>query len=301
MLLNIFILLILFFSKESLAMKFELNELSEEEKAVIIGKGTEKPFSGKYNNFFEGGIYSCRRCGQGLYRSTDKFRSDCGWPSFDDEISGAVSRKSDADGIRTEILCSRCGAHLGHVFKGEKLTHKNIRHCVNSISLDFVPEISLETAYFAGGCFWGVEYYFRNELGVLSVVSGYMGGEKENPTYKEVCTGKTGHAETVKILFDKRKTSYETLAKLFFEIHDPEQVNRQGPDIGNQYRSAVFYCSEEQGKIISDLIDTLKNKGIKVATQVVQAKKFYPAEDYHQRYYFRAGKEPYCHQRIKKF
>ncbi|MBZ7935200.1 methionine-R-sulfoxide reductase [Campylobacter sp. B0100352/1] len=112
--------------------------LSEEEKRIILLKGTETPFSGKYNDFYEKGIYLCKQCGSKLYKSEDKFKSGCGWPSFDDEISGAVKRIPDKDGVRTEIVCSNCNAHLGHVFEGEGFTEKNIRHCVNSISLEFV-------------------------------------------------------------------------------------------------------------------------------------------------------------------
>jgi len=284
--------------------KMEFKKLSPEEEYVILKKGTERPWSGKYNNHKEEGIYICKRCEAPLYKSEDKFNSNCGWPSFDDEIPGAVKRETDADGRRTEILCNNCGGHLGHVFTGEGFTDKNTRHCVNSISMDFIPaavEVKSEKAYFAGGCFWGVEHYFAKAEGVISAVSGYMGGHKENPTYKEVCYTNTGHAEAVEVVFDPQKTDFETLAKLFFEIHDPEQVDRQGPDIGSQYRSAVFVTNEEQRETVEKLIGILKEKGYKVATEIEKADKFWEAEDYHQDYYKKTGKQPYCHFYTKRF
>jgi peptide methionine sulfoxide reductase msrA/msrB len=116
------------------------NELTKEEESVIVHKGTEKPFTGKYYAFWERGTYVCKRCGTPLYRSENKFESDCGWPSFDDEIPGTVKRLPDPDGVRTEIQCANCGAHLGHVFKGEGFTKKDTRHCVNSISMNFIPD-----------------------------------------------------------------------------------------------------------------------------------------------------------------
>jgi peptide-methionine (R)-S-oxide reductase len=117
-----------------------MKKLTEEEKRVIIGRSTEPPFSGKYNDFFKNGTYICKQCGMPLFRSENKFKSGCGWPAFDEEIKGAIKRSKDEDGIRTEIVCSNCGAHLGHVFEGEGFTPKNKRHCVNSISLDFIPD-----------------------------------------------------------------------------------------------------------------------------------------------------------------
>jgi len=282
------------------------NQLTPEEQRVILHKGTERPFTGKYYNHKEKGTYTCKQCGAPLYRSEDKFDSGCGWPSFDDEIPGAVKRIPDADGIRTEIVCANCGGHLGHVFLGEGFTPKNTRHCVNSISLNFIPAddnamAKTEKAYFAGGCFWGVEYFFQKEKGVISTRVGYMGGHLKNPTYEDVCHGNTGHAETMEVVFDPNLTNYETLARLFFEIHDPTQVNRQGPDIGDQYRSEIFYVNEEQRQIAEKLIKILKDKGYKVATRVTKADTFWEAEKYHQSYYQKTGHHPYCHGYTKRF
>ncbi|MDD3625795.1 MAG: bifunctional methionine sulfoxide reductase B/A protein [bacterium] len=279
-------------------------KLSPEEMRVIIHKGTELPGSGKYNDFFEKGSYICKRCNAPLFYSDAKFKSSCGWPSFDDEIEGAIKRVPDPDGTRTEIQCATCGAHLGHVFTGEGFTEKNLRHCVNSISMIFIPDKEWEDiakAYFAGGCFWGVEYHFVIKQGVISAVSGYMGGIKENPTYEEVCSGNTGHYEVVEVTYDPNKVSYEELTRLFFEIHDPAQANGQGPDIGEQYKSVVFYSNFEEKKTTEKLINILKNNGHKVVTKLLPATEFYRAEDYHQDYYGKKNKKPYCHIYQKRF
>jgi len=283
--------------------EMKYNKLTPEEESVIIDKGTERPFTGKYYNHKEKGTYVCKRCNAPLYRSEDKFDSHCGWPSFDDEIPGAVKHIPDKDGVRTEIICNNCGAHLGHIFLGEGFTDKNVRHCVNSISLNFIPAEKevLQKAYFAGGCFWGLEYHFKKAKGVVSTKVGYMGGTKESPTYKEVCEGTTGHAETLEVVFDSSKTTFEKLAKLFFEIHDPTQLNQQGPDVGEQYRSVIFYVNNEQKQTAEKLIKILKDKGYNIITELKEAPTFWEAEKYHQKYYEKKQQQPYCHIYTKRF
>ena len=287
-------------------MNPDYNQLTPAEERVILYKGTEMPWTGEYVDNKAAGVYACKQCNTPLYRSEDKFDSHCGWPSFDDEIDGAVKRIPDADGMRTEIVCANCGGHLGHVFEGEGFTEKDTRHCVNSISMIFIPasstmETKTEIAIFAGGCFWGVEYFLQQAKGVKSVESGYIGGHVDNPTYEQVCSHSTGHAEAVRVTYDPSQISYEEVAMLFFEIHDPTQVDRQGPDIGNQYRSEVFYMDDSQKAVAEKLIKLLKDKGYKVATKVTKATTFWPAEAYHQDYYFEKGSVPYCHGYTKRF
>ena len=277
-------------------MKYE--RLTPEEERVIIGKGTEPPFSGKYHTFFDQGTYMCKRCRSPLFRSTDKLASECGWPSFDAEIPGAVRRVRDADGRRTEIICAACGAHLGHVFLGEGFTPKETRHCVNSISLVFVPvryPEGSERAVFASGCFWGTQFHFQKVKGVLGTTVGFIGGHTPQPTYEDVCRGNTGHAEAVEVFFDPKQTSFEELTKLFFETHDFSQLNRQGPDIGEQYRSEIFVLNEQQYETAAKLIRILQQKGYRVATRLTQATTFWKAEADHQDYYQKRGGIPYCH------
>jgi peptide methionine sulfoxide reductase msrA/msrB len=168
------------------------NRLSEEESRVIEHKGTELPYTGEYDNFYNEGVYLCRRCNEPLYYSNDKFDAGCGWPSFDNEMEGKVERRKD--GRQMEIVCANCEAHLGHVFEGEKLTSKNTRHCVNSVSLRFIPKESNDNSIvMGGGCFWCADAVFRNVWGVKGVESGYAGGHEKNPTYDSVSGGDTGH------------------------------------------------------------------------------------------------------------
>jgi peptide methionine sulfoxide reductase msrA/msrB len=281
-------------------------KLTEKETYVIVEKGTEAPFSGKYVDHKGKGTYNCKRCGAPLFESTAKFDSKSGWPSFDDTIRGAVKKVLDADGSRTEIVCANCDGHLGHVFFGEGLTNKNTRHCVNSVSLEFeAKEVNdtptQETAIFAGGCFWGVQYHLDQAKGVISTSVGYIGGKTNQPSYEEVCNKNTGHVEAVSVVFDTQKTSFKKLAKLFFEIHDPTQLNRQGPDVGEQYKSAIFYTNDKQKEVAKQLIKQLKQKEFSVVTELISAPKFWPAESYHQKYYEKKKQEPYCHAKVDRF
>ncbi|MCB0572059.1 MAG: bifunctional methionine sulfoxide reductase B/A protein [Phaeodactylibacter sp.] len=304
------------------------NELTPKEERVILHKGTEMAFSGAFHNYKESGTYICKQCNQPLFRSDDKFNSGTGWPSFDDFIPGAVKEIPDADGQRTEIVCSNCGAHLGHVFFGEGFTKKQARHCVNSVSLDFVPLFNdaekaqhpdngiqplseyikgkgyekYEQATFAGGCFWCTEASFDLLQGAVDVISGYSGGKKDYPTYEEVSSGTTGHAESVAIFYDPAVISYETLLHAFFIAHDPTQLNRQGPDVGTQYRSAIFYHNDAQKASAEAYIKELEQSGKydkPIVTEVAPYTNFWVAEDYHQDYFPNHPENPYV-QRISK-
>lgn len=158
-----------------------------------------------------------------------------------------------------------------------------------------------EVAYFAGGCFWGVEYYMEQLDGVYAVDSGYMGGHVDNPSYEQVSSQTSGHLETVRVRYDAARVEYETIARRFFEIHDPTQANGQGPDIGPEYLSAVFYSTPEEKQTTEALIGLLEGRGYNVVTMVKPAEKFFSAEEYHQNYYVRKGTKPYCHARVKRF
>ncbi|MEZ6317504.1 MAG: bifunctional methionine sulfoxide reductase B/A protein [Phycisphaerales bacterium] len=284
--------------------------LTPEQRAIVLAKGTEAPFCGTLLDNKKTGVYVCSLCELPLFASDSKFHSGTGWPSFFQPVDPdhVASHADDSYGMhRVEITCARCGAHLGHVFDdGPNPT--GLRFCVNSESLEFYEQgqdlppaampVKTETAYFAGGCFWGIEHHFESVPGVIDAVSGFQGGEVEDPSYQQVCADTTGHAETVRVTYDPARVTYRQLLRAFFAMHDPTQLNRQGPDFGEQYRSAIFAVGDDQLAEARAYIDTLAKAGVykgKIVTQVVPAEghEFFAAEDYHQDYVARTGRA--CH------
>lgn len=291
------------------------SKLDPEAYNITQHAGTERAFCGGLLDNKKEGVYACAVCDLPLFSSEHKFNSGTGWPSFYTPFDPEhVTRKTDSSHgmVRTEITCVRCGSHLGHVFDdGPKPTGE--RHCLNSASLKFYEKGTepkpakltttssekTETAYFAGGCFWGLEHYFQLGPGVIDAVSGYMQGRVENPNYNQVCSDTTGHAETVKVVYDPGKIAFRRLLEAFFEMHDPTQLNRQGPDYGEQYRSGIWYVNGEQKRQAQDYIKELAAKkkfgDRKIVTQVEAAKAFYPAEEYHQDYIAKTGRACHVH------
>ncbi len=289
--------------------------LSPDLYAVAREADTERAFTGKMWSSETKGTYYCATCGNKLFKSDQKFVSSCGWPSFFEQVSkNSITFKDDNSyGMRRiEANCGRCDSHLGHLFDdGPEPTGK--RYCMNAVSLDFVPDApatnptNLETIVLGGGCFWCVEAVYQNLDGVKSVYSGYAGGMVEDPSYEQVCSGRTGAAEVIEITYDKTKTNLNEIFQVFFTVHDPTTLNRQGADSGTQYRSVVFYKNESEKKAAQDLIAELNEKVFesKIVTTLEPLKKFYKAEEYHQGYYENNKNQPYCQMviqpKIEKF
>jgi peptide methionine sulfoxide reductase msrA/msrB len=287
--------------------------------------GTEPPFRNEYWNNKRPGIYVDIVSGEPLFGSLDKFESGTGWPSFTKplEARNVVNRVDNSLGmVRTEVKSGKAGSHLGHMFE-DGPAPTGLRYCINSASLRFIPVSDLEkegygqylalfgrqdkekkaaekyeVATFSAGCFWGVEAAFKMVKGVVQTEVGYTGGTVADPTYRMVCTDNTGHAEAVRVKFDPKIVSYEKLLDIFWQIHDPTTPDRQGVDMGSQYRSAVFYHNEAQQKAAIASKERLEQSHRfknKVVTEIVAAGPFYRAEEYHQDYFGKHPEKAACH------
>jgi len=299
-------------------------KLSSEQFAVTQKCGTEPAFHNAYWDNHKPGIYVDVVSGEPLFGSLDKFDSGTGWPSFTQPLKGTniVEKKDSAFGmVRTEVRSKMADSHLGHVFDDGPGDKGGMRYCINSASLRFIPVEEMEqagygqllepfvkaglvkaptheTAILAGGCFWGMEEIIRKIPGVINTTVGYSGGKTADPTYEEVCTGGTSHAEAIQVEFDSARLSYQTLLDYFFRMHDPTTLNRQHNDVGTQYRSAIFYTSETQQQTAESVKARFDKSGKfkrPITTEITAATKFYPAEDYHQKYLVKHPGGYTCH------
>jgi peptide methionine sulfoxide reductase msrA/msrB len=276
-------------------------ELSPLQYEVTQQCGTEPPFKNEYWDNHEPGIYVDIVSGEPLFSSLDKFDSGSGWPSFTKPIKKEnIYEKEDTSlsRVRTEVRSKKADSHLGHVFS-DGPSPLGTRFCINSASLKFVPAKKLKEkgyaeysklfgfATLAGGCFWGMEDLISKIPGILKTSVGYTGGKLKAPKYEDVKKGDTGHAESIDIIFDPNKISYEEILNYFFRMHDPTTLNRQGADTGSQYRSAIFFHNEEQKKLAEKVIKEIEASGKwkgKIVTALEPAGEFYEAEEYHQDY-----------------
>jgi len=271
--------------------------LSIEQFRIGRTAGTERAFCGVFHDNHKKGVYFCAGCGLPLFRSGDKFDSGTGWPSFFQPFAEEnIGEQTDNElGMtRTEVHCVRCDMHLGHVFPdGPKPS--GLRYCINSAVLSFQedgPDPELETLDLGAGCFWGVEEVYSKFVGTRKTEVGYEGGWTKNPNYQEVCAHGTGHAEVMRLVYETKKTNTRKVVEYFFKIHDPTTLNRQGPDVGDQYRSAIYFNRPEQEMVIRSVIAELtqqKKFSRPIVTQVDLAGTFTPAEEYHQKYFQKHG------------